>query len=152
MLIDFKKLYESSNSVISSDPINDYNTKLDSLVQSRDENIINKYFNGLMEWNAKTGKIKNISINLNTDEKLVLLRKYQNEYQYNESPTEPTQNSKCLNIGRKSNICIEISTYYDYLEYLLNKLEYILLDDETISDENNVEKISYKIISMQKFR
>ena len=50
-----------------------------------------------------------------------------------ESPTEPTQNSKCLNIGRKSNICIEISTYYDYLEYLLNKREYILLDDEYVN-------------------
>ena len=62
-----------------------YKNDVINLNASTDEEKINKYFEGLMRWNGRVGKIERLKRNMTTQEKLDLLIKYKDDYQYIDS-------------------------------------------------------------------
>ena len=62
-----------------------YKNDVINLNASTDEEKINKYFEGLMRWNGRVGKIERLKRNMSTQEKLDLLIKYKDDYQYIDS-------------------------------------------------------------------
>ena len=112
----------------------EYKRTIVLLTVENDTDKINAYFKGLMQWNADNGFFERIPRNISTEDKLGLLIRYINQYQYTDI-NEAVKRKKPLVDNNEVQLCFEIckATYLaPSSREQISQLDY---DDSLSNDE-----------------